>query len=130
MPKWLVFFLGVATGVVVIFGIMFVMGLNSQNNRGIWGATFFDKPGVVIHEKSFKVVQVIENTSALAYGKENSGSYLGTLYLLHNNLNDYYYDDQILNVPKDCVVKQVGIYKYTSRMGVEKTVPIVSIYSK
>ena len=41
-----------------------------------------------------------------------------------------YYDDQIIEVPAKKVVRQVGTFKYTSKAGLDKTVPIVKLYDK
>ena len=47
-----------------------------------------------------------------------------------NKEDKFYYDEQIIDVPSDKVVKQVGIYRYETRMGVEKTVPLIMIMEK
>lgn len=130
MPKWLVFFIGAAAGAVVTFGILFIMGLNFQNNGGLIGATFFEQPGKVVNEKSFKVMQALNEHAALAHGKSRTGSYLGTLYLLYSNADRYFYDDEIITVPSGCEAVQIGVYKYTSNGGLDKTVPIVGIRDK
>ena len=43
---------------------------------------------------------------------------------------EYYYDDQIIKTTKTKCFKQVGIYKYNTRAGIEKTVPIVKLMDK
>ena len=42
----------------------------------------------------------------------------------------HYYDDQVIEVPKGMCMRQVGIYKYQTRMKIDKTVPIVKLMSK
>ena len=44
--------------------------------------------------------------------------------------DEYYYDDQIIKTTKTKCFKQVGIYKYNTRAGIEKTVPIVKLMDK
>ena len=41
-----------------------------------------------------------------------------------------YYDDQIIKIPSGKCVKQIGVYKYQTKDGFEKTVPIVDIRKK
>ena len=54
----------------------------------------------------------------------------GLLVLLTNDNGEYYYDDQVIEVPKGMCMRQVGIYKYQTRMEIDKTVPIVKLMSK
>ena len=56
--------------------------------------------------------------------------YNGAVYLLVNEDGKYYYDDEIIEVPDGKVVRQVGIYKYSTKNDFEKTVPIVQIMNK
>lgn len=50
--------------------------------------------------------------------------------LITNDSGEYYYDDQIIKTTKTKCFKQVGIYKYNTRAGIEKTVPIVKLMDK
>ena len=43
---------------------------------------------------------------------------------------EYYYDDEIVNVPSGKVVRQTGIYKYQTKSEDYKTVPIIEIVDK
>ena len=130
MKKTGIFLGGFATGVVVTFVILLIIGL-AQNSSAITGVTNFEQQGEIIQEKSFEVMQVIADNAALVHGKEYPSStlYLGTLYLLRNNEGKYYYDDEIVKVPSGKVVRQTGIYKYESKSGY-KTVPIIEIVDK
>ena len=47
-----------------------------------------------------------------------------------NDNGEYYYDEQIIKVPKGKCMRQVGIYKYQAKSGIEKTVPIVMLMNK
>ena len=127
--KWLLFGGGVLTGVVLTVLVLFVIGHAMNNNGGLSGATFFDKPGQVIHDRSFKVLQVIQDDAALVNAKSDGYSdlYFGPVYLLINHNGIYYYDDQKIKVPSSQVVRQVGIYKYTAGSGFQKTVPIIEV---
>lgn len=130
MKKTGIFLGGFATGVVVTFVILLIIGL-AQNLAAFQGVTNFEEQGDIVYEKSFEVMQVIADNAALVHGKENPSStlYLGTLYLLRNNEGKYYYDDEIVKVPSGKVVRQTGIYKYESKSGY-KTVPIIEIVDK
>jgi hypothetical protein len=130
MKKTGIFLGGFATGVVVTFVVLLIIGL-AQNSSAITGVTNFEQQGEIIQEKSFEVMQVIADNAALVHGKEYPSStlYLGTLYLLRNNEGKYYYDDEIVKVPSGKVVRQTGIYKYESKSGY-KTVPIIEIVDK
>ena len=91
----------------------------------------FDKPGDVLDVCSFKVFQVLGDDSALVYGKvDNSSYYRGAVYLLTNDEGKYYYDDEIVDVPKGRIVRHFGIYRYQNRSELEKTVPIIRIVDK
>lgn len=129
MKKWLLFGGGVLTGAVLTFLFFLILGLSQTNNSGV---TLFDQPGEVIHENSLKVFQVIDGgNTALTMGKDDYFDiYDGPVYLIVNDEGKYYYDDEIINVPKGKVVRQVGIYKYKTRNDTEKTVPIVKIMNK
>lgn len=138
MKRWLVFVLGVLIGIVltILFAIFFSSGVK-MNDEGeekeqIDGVTLFDEPGDIIDLKSFKVFQVIAKDAALVHGKENDkyDLYMGAVYVLINDEGKYYYDDEIVNVPKDKVVRQLGIYQYTTKSEREKTVPIIRIMDK
>lgn len=137
--KWL--YLGGAflAGVVVTILVLFLIGagMSHRDNRGLSGAKFFEEAGPVVDDSAFKVLQVIQNDAALvhaksgytyAYGREES--FHGALYLIINDDNQYYYDDQILRVPRNKEVRQIGIYTYTAGSGYQKTVPIIAIYEK
>lgn len=141
----ILFFAGVATGALISFIVCLVTKKEAPeaNTTEVVeekisedqepekklpdGVTLFDEPGDIVNEKSFKVMQVIANDAALAYGKDDLDFYMGTLYLLINSENKYYYDDEIVDIPNGKIVRQVGIYKYMTQNGTLKTVPIVII---
>jgi len=135
MKKWLVFVLGVLTGIVLtfLFALLLSLGvkMNENNREKNNGVTMFDKPGDVLDVYSFKVFQVLGDDSALVYGKvDNSSYYGGAVYLLTNDEGKYYYDDEIVDVPKGGIVRHFGIYRYQNRSELEKTVPIIRIVDK
>ena len=120
MKKWLIFGGGVLTGVLLTVLLCVIVG-----NRGRNHATWFESPGDVINKKTFKVFQVIEKDAALV-----DDLFPGTIYMLTNKEGKYYYDEQIIEVPEEKEVRQVGIYKYETKSKLVKTVPIIRIMDK
>ena len=47
-----------------------------------------------------------------------------------NDEGKYYYDHEIVKVPSGKVARQVGIFKYTSGGGLDRTVPVVKFMDK
>lgn len=137
MKKIWVYLLGVLTGIIVSIIVLIIIGVvvNSKNDPGTRmsnGMSFFDAPGEVIDESSFKVIQALGDGAALAEGKGNSHSsfYLGINALLYNEEGQPYYDEQIIKAPQGKCFRHVGIYRYQTISGIDKTVPIVMIMDK
>lgn len=137
MKKWVVYLLGVLTGVVLTFAFVFIVGSTRANNTETLeeqvendnNITWFDEPGDIVNEKSYKVLQVISQDAALVNAQSYSDLYTGTVYLITNDEGKYYYDDQIIKAPTGKVIRQIGIYRYETRTGY-KTVPIIMIMDK
>ena len=137
MKKWVVFLLGLISGVVLTLVTMVILAMGANTNANNNGVTLFDQPGECLNAKAFEVMQVVDNNHALAYEVEWNDvleSYMqtgsGLLVLVTNDNGDYYYDDQIIEVPDGMCMRQVGIYRYQTRMDMEKTVPIVKLMNK
>lgn len=139
MKKWMIYVLGVVTGIVltIIISFCIVSLRSSDNSEGDDletiveddGLTLFKEPGDIVNVKSFKVIQVIGEDAALAIGKSQYG-YHGAAYLLTNDDDKYYYDEEIVNVPKSKIARQVGIYRYPNKDNMIKTVPVVLFMDK
>jgi len=138
MKKIWVYLLGVLTGIVITIVALFIIGLainsNAEGNTTIStlaGTTFFEESGDVIEPSSIQVFQALSSGYALANCKGDSKSdiYLDQTVLLYDAEGTPFYDDQIVNAPKGKCFRQVGIYKYESKMG-RKTVPIVMLLDK
>jgi len=137
MKKWVVYLLGVLTGMVLMFALAFILNAihSSEINNTEFveaeeenGATMFKEPGDIIEDRDFEVFQVIAKNAALVRGKsDDSDLYLGTIYLLMNEEEKYYYDDEKIKVPKEKIVRQMGIYQYPTKNDIIKTVPIICI---
>lgn len=137
MKKWVVFLLGFISGAVLTLVAMVILAMSSNPNTNDNGVTLFDRPGECLDAKAFEVMQVVDNNHALAHEVEwnevlksymQTGS--GLLVLVTNDNGEYYYDDQIIKVPQGMCMRQVGIYRYQTRMDMEKTVPIVKLMNK
>lgn len=129
MSKWIFFLGGLVSGIIIsIFALEIIGGVVSNNeSQGLDGATFFEQPSQEISASSFKVFQVLRDNAALVHSNGKWNFYDGPVFLLMNNSGVYYYDEQVLDVPADCKVLQVGLYKYESKGGLVKTVPIIGI---
>ena len=137
MKKWVVFLLGLISGVVLTLVTMVILAMGANTNANNNGVTLFDKPGECLNAKAFEVMQVVDNNHALAHEVEWNDvleryvqTGLGLLVLVTNDNGEYYYDDQIIEVPQGMCMRQVGIYRYQTRMDMEKTVPIVKLMNK
>ena len=73
----------------------------------------------------FKVAQVLED-GALAYEcRKSTCSPFDTWVALRNQRGVDYYDDMIVDVPKDKCAVQNGVYKYQTNDDRNKTVPVI-----
>ena len=136
MNKWIIFIGGIVVG-IILTGFYNLLKISSEipEDKGEIqksddGVTMFEEPGDDVKCASFKVFQVIEEHAALASGIGKYDLYSGPVYLIINKEKKYYYDEQIVKVPKGKVVRQVGIYRYPNKENMIKTVPIVEIMSK
>ena len=134
MNKLLIYILGIITGVGLTFGLAyFISGENEFVKDD--GITLFESPGETFKVSAFKVIQVVDDNHALAIEMRwepafNDYMQEELVVLLTNDSGDYYYDDQMIKAPRGKSMRQVGVYKYESRGGIEKTVPIVKVMDK
>lgn len=64
MKKWLIYVLGIITGIVLTFAFAFC--INLSNNSGIIGLEMFEEPGENMEYSQFEVFQVLDSGCALA----------------------------------------------------------------
>ena len=131
MKKIFIFIGGVITGAILMIAVfMFVANENSTYN----GITLFEEEGECISENSFKVFQVLDSGEALANEIEQEVFSTiiptGLTVLFLNENGQSYYDGQVIKIPSGKCAKQIGIFKYSAKSGMEKTVPIVGIRNK
>ncbi|MBO5983590.1 MAG: hypothetical protein J6P90_01050 [Rikenellaceae bacterium] len=129
MNKWVIYLLGVISGIAftIVLSLILSNSANTNNN----GATFFEQPGDCLSTRSFEIMQVIEDGAALAQEidkvRSSYNTYTNLLVLIINEDGQLYYDDQVIDIPDGQCARQVGVYKYPTQSGLEKTVPIVMI---
>ena len=118
------FFLGVVTGVVLTFVVLFVIGLVNQNSADNDPVQYLEKPVSYENknETSFKVLQVLGNAALATEASDEIGGdvmFLGNTVLI---LGKNYYSDQIVKVKNP---QRVGTYSYTNKGGMPMTVPVI-----
>ena len=91
-----------------------------------WGLNMSEQQIPFITATKFKIFQVADN-GALANCEENINtipSFSGPVVFIPSDGDNQFYDDQIIEVPKNKKVMQVGTFRYLTRLG-EKVVPVI-----
>lgn len=121
----LIYLSGLFTGIVLSVAFVFItlwQTASSQYDKIV----IFDKPQQELKEKVFDVFQVLPNGNALANSEPRIDSpSIVALFLANEKMP--YYDAQRITVPSGKRIVQIGIYKYYTDKGIEKTVPILEI---
>lgn len=129
MKNILIFTAGIVTGVVLMIVISLVFASNFSHND----MNLFENEENVSAKTLLKFSQVLDSGDALANEIEEKYStslHTGLVVLFLHENGKSYYDDQIIKIPSGKCVKQIGVYKYPTKDGFEKTVPIVDIRKK
>ena len=121
MKKWLIYLLGIITGIILTFAFAFC--INLSNNSGIIGLEMFEEPRDYMEYSQFEVFQVLESGCALAHTDDS----FGAIVFIIPNEKQQFYDDQKIVLKNDQCAQHVGIYKYSTKMEIEKTVPAIRI---
>lgn len=125
MKKYLIFFGGLLTGIIVTFLFFYIIKLSDNSKEELPGLTMFSEVGECIQsENVIEVFQVIRPNVALARTGDWGD---GIPVLLINYDGKTYYDDQKVEVPANKCARQVGTYQYQTNNGMLKTVPAVII---
>lgn len=121
----LIYLSGLFTGIVLSVAFVFItlwQTASSQYDKIV----IFDKPQQELKEKVFDVFQVLPNGNALANSEPRIDSpSIVALFLANEKMP--YYDAQRITVPSGKRIVQIGIYKYYTEKGIEKTVPVLEI---
>lgn len=121
MKKWLIYVLGVITGIVLTFAFAFCVNLS--NNSGIIGLEMFEEPGEDMEYTQFEVFQVLDSGCALTNADD---TFDVTVFIIPDDKQQFY-DNQKIVLKNDQCAQRVGTYRYSTKKGIEKTVPAVKI---
>ena len=121
MKKWLVYLLGVITGIILTFA--FAYGISLSNNHGITGLEMFEEPGEYMDYSQFKIFQVSESGYALA---DADDVFDATVFIIPDE-SQQFYDNQTIVLKNGQRAQRIGTFRYTTKAGIEKTVPAVKI---
>lgn len=135
MKSILIYVFGIVTGVILAFVLLVNATDESTHEANNNGVVLFERPQQEIKAKTFKVLQVLPDGSALATVQDNLGNLtsdveFGTTVMFNAKDGTVYYDDQMVIVQRGQRAVQIGTFRYKSRLGVEKTVPIVDFVEK
>ena len=96
--------------------------------------SLIDNPVAYQGAKKFKILQVIAKDGALAQSEDTKYKTMemfgDPIVLLISKQPNVYYDDLVVSVGTRQKTIQLGTYRYETRMGISKTVPIVMIVDR
>lgn len=118
------FFLGLVTGVILTFCVLFVIALVNRNSEETDQIQYLEQPVSYENKKvtSFKVFQVLGNSALATEESDRIGGdvmYLGNTVVI---LGDNFYSQQIVTIKNP---KRVGTLSYTNNGGMPMTVPVI-----
>ena len=118
------FFLGVLTGIVLTFAVLFVIALVNRNSGGAEQIHYLEQLVSYENKKvsTFKVFQVLGNSALATEESDRIGGdvmYLGNTVVI---LGDNYYSQQIVTINNP---QRVGTLSYTNNGGMPMTVPVI-----
>lgn len=120
---------GIVTGVILTFVFAFVVNYHSYSSSPSDDVEMFKTPQQEVKVQSFRVMQVLPDGSALAIVEDaDDFSYIGIIVMFLRG--PVFYDHQIIEVPSGKRAMQVGSYKYITKQGNVKTVPVVQFLDK
>ena len=135
MKNLMIYLGGIITGILIVLLFAEVSSSTeskTNESRDILaenGVVLFEQPGDMILTKPLKILQVLSKGVALA--KEYSEEFLSDeLVVLLLSKDEYFYDDQKIELSKEKCFKQVGVYSYETNGGFLKTVPVVKEFDK
>lgn len=132
MKKIMLFILGVITGAALLFLVAkaYPEVINLAEEEGFPNCEYFED-GEILDVESFQVINVVEDNAAIAINfRDPVGLLTGLAYLLVGEDGTTFYDGQTVEVPKGCVVRMKGTYKYLNTELKDKTIPMVMIMKK
>lgn len=121
MKKWLIYVLGIITGIVLTFALAYCVNLS--NNSEIIKLEMFEEPGEYMEYTQFEVIQVLDSGGALANADDTFGA---TVFIIPDD-KQHFYDNQKIVLKNNQCAQRVGSCRYSTEMGVEETLPAVKI---
>jgi len=106
MKKWLVYLLGIITGVILTFAFAFYVNLS--NNSGIVGLEMFEEPGDYMEYSQFEVFQVVESGCALAHADDSFGA---IVFIIPNEINNF-------TMNKRLFLKKTNVHNVSERISI------------
>lgn len=125
MKKGLIFILGILTGIVLTFGIIFATSKNSR----IPGLEFLNEPGEIFKGTELRVMDVVSLDSAISF-TSRPATENPVLYIKRRNDKTPLYDDLVIKVPAGKCLRIVGTYNYETQMNEYVTIPVVMMFDK
>jgi hypothetical protein len=145
MKKFLIFIGGFVAGILATLFALYVYSVANKPNDGLLGLSIFEEKGDCLTSTSksksseIDIFQVIAPNAALAnikyytdeklYGGKTYRNYdirNDVVVLLINYDDKTYYDDQKIDVSKNCL-RQIGTYQYETNSKFGKTVPVIVV---
>lgn len=116
MKKWLIYVLGIITGILLTFALAFW-----YKNSKTTGLEMFDEPKEYMEYSRLEIFQVLSTGGALA----RSGVW-DVVYVVSDGKQQFY-DNQTIALKGKQRAQRVGTFRYIAEGGLEKTVPAVII---
>lgn len=128
MKKWLVFTLGVLTGILLVVGSVIIFVAVSSSEAGSYDRADHAVPFTAATR--FKVIKV---TPYGAFARCDAGKYPDTdftgpevLIETEDENANLFYDGQIIEVPSGQWILQIGTYRHSDDdVGEEKVIPVI-----
>lgn len=128
MKSFLIFVFGVVVGILstILFGFLVVSNIDEDDeyNGDLSGLTIFEEKGECITRNTLEVFQVVEPHQALAYTGHMPDDFI---VFLTNDEGDTYFDGQQVEISSGQCARQIGLFKYATKLNIGKTVPVVVI---
>ena len=121
MKKWFVYVLGIITGIILT--LTYAVYVNYSSNLENDGLEMFEEPADYMEYAQFEVFQVLDKGCALATA-DNSHDEI--VFLIPNEKQKLYDKQKIILTNTQCA-QHVGTFKYSTKIGIERTVPAVKI---
>lgn len=129
MKKWVVYVLGVISGMILTLFLAFFWGMSGTSENDTGELKMFDEPGECISTNNFKVQKILESGDAIAVEIAIASPGVDITsdleVLIPAQKGSEFYDNQIIKTPKGKCARQIGTYTY-QKYGDTKVIPIVS----